>query len=76
LKSGKISNILTLGFGEVADEAPDSIDDLIDYFRDHWMKNVKLSLWNVAELNVLTHNNVKGWNNRFNKRMNRHHRNM
>jgi hypothetical protein len=40
------------------------------------MKNVKLNLWNVAELNVLTHNNVKGWNSRFNKRMNRHHPNM
>ncbi len=54
----------------------DSIDDVIDYFRDHWMKNVKLTLWNMAELNVRTNNNVEGWNNRFNKRMNRHHPNI
>ena len=40
------------------------------------MKNVKLSLWNVAELNVRTNNNVEGWNNRFNKRMNKYHPNM
>ncbi len=52
------------------------MSDSIDYFRDHWMKNVKLILQNVAELNVCTNNNVEGWNNRFNKRMNKHHPNM
>ncbi len=42
-------NYVVLGFREVADKVPDSIDDLIDYFRDHLMKNVELSLWNMAE---------------------------
>jgi hypothetical protein len=47
-------------FDDVAEKAPDSIDDLIDYFRDYWMKKMKLSLWNVADLDVRTNNHVEG----------------
>ncbi|CAF1166798.1 unnamed protein product [Adineta ricciae] len=69
-------NQVKLAFDDIVEGAPDSIDDLIDYFRDYWMKNMNLSLWNVADLDVRTNNHVEGWNNRFNKRMNKTHPNM
>ena len=53
-------NQVKLGFNDIFQEAPDSIDDFIDYFRDHWMKKIKLSLWNVADLDVRTNNHVEG----------------
>ena len=52
-------NQVKLGFNDIFQEAPDSIDDFIDYFRDHWMKKIKLSLWNVADLDVRTNNHVE-----------------
>jgi hypothetical protein len=53
-------NQVKLAFDDVVEEAPDSIDELINYFRDHWMKKIKLRLWNVADLNVRTNNHVEG----------------
>jgi hypothetical protein len=53
-------NQVKLGFDDIVEKAPDSIDDLIDYFRDHWMKKMKLSLWNVVDLDVRTNNHVEG----------------
>ena len=53
-------NQVELDFDDIVAEAPDSIEDLIDYFRVHWMKNVPLSLWNVADLDVRTNNHVEG----------------
>ena len=53
-------NQVKLGFNDIVHEAPQSIDDLIEYFRDCWMNTLKLSLWNVADLNVRTNNHVEG----------------
>ena len=53
-------NQVELGFDDIVEEAPDSIDDLIGYFRDHWIKKMTLSLWNVADLDVRTNNHVEG----------------
>jgi hypothetical protein len=52
-------NQVELGFDDIVEEAPDSIDDLIDYFRDHWIKKMTLSLWNVVDLDVRTNNHVE-----------------
>jgi hypothetical protein len=53
-------NQVELGFSDIVEEAPDSIEDLIDYFRDYWMNKMELSLWNVADLDVRTNNHVEG----------------
>ncbi len=49
-------NHVGLSFDGIVDEVPDSINDVIDYFRDHGMKKIKLSLWNVADLGVRINN--------------------
>jgi hypothetical protein len=53
-------NLVKVGFDNIVEDAPDSIDDLIDYFRDHWINKIKLSLWNVADLDVRTNNHLEG----------------
>jgi hypothetical protein len=53
-------NQVELGFDVIVEEASYSIDNLIDYFRDHWMKKINLSLWNVSDLDVRTNNHVEG----------------
>jgi hypothetical protein len=49
-------NHVELSFDDIVDEVPDSINDVIDYFRDHGMKKIKLSLRNVADLDVRINN--------------------
>jgi hypothetical protein len=51
-------NPFKLGFEDIVEEAPDSICDLMDYSRDYWMKKIKLSLWNEADLGMCTKNQV------------------
>jgi hypothetical protein len=53
-------NQIELAFEEIVNDAPASTEDLLEYFRNHWMKKVKLSLWNVSNLNVRTNNHVEG----------------
>ena len=53
-------NQVRLGFNDIVHEAPQPIEDLIESVRDYWMNTVKLSLWNVADLNVRTNNHIEG----------------
>jgi len=47
-------------FNDIVTDSPRCIQQLVDYFKSYWMTKVKLSLWNVAELDVRTNNNVEG----------------
>lgn len=47
------------GFEKIANEAPDSIELLIDYFSRYWIARVKWSLWNVSDIDVRTNNIVE-----------------
>jgi hypothetical protein len=53
-------NQIECAFEEVANEAPDSIQPVIDYFNRYWMTRVKLSLWNVSDIDIRTNNIVEG----------------
>jgi hypothetical protein len=47
-------------FNEVKNDAPNCMKPLLTYFKSYWMGKVKLSLWNVADYDVRTNNNVEG----------------
>ncbi len=79
------------GFEKVANEAPDSMEPLIDYFSRYWITKVKWNLWNVSDVDVRTNNIVEGmffffcfahlfylsgWNHRFNRLVAKHHPNV
>ncbi|KRY55603.1 hypothetical protein T03_8707 [Trichinella britovi] len=41
---------------------------LFQYFRQEWMTDERLPLWNVRNVNVRTNNNLEGWHNRLNRK--------
>ena len=47
-------------FEQIASEAPESMEPLIDYFNRFWMTKVNWSLWNVSDVEVKTNNLVEG----------------
>ena len=53
-------NQIELAFEEIVNDAPASMEELLDYFHNHRIKKVKLSLWNVSNLDVRTNNHVEG----------------
>ncbi|KRY27660.1 hypothetical protein T01_5486 [Trichinella spiralis] len=40
---------------------------LFYYFRQKWMTDDRLPLWNVHNVNIRTNNHLEGWHSRFNK---------
>jgi hypothetical protein len=42
-------NQVKLSFDDIVEEAT-------DYFRDHWIKKIQLSLWNVMDFDVCINN--------------------
>jgi hypothetical protein len=53
-------NQVELAFNDIVTDSPHCIQQLLNYFKSYWMTKVKLSLWNVAEFDVRTNNNVEG----------------
>ena len=53
-------NQVELALYDIIVDAPYCIQQLLIYFKTYWMTKVKLSLWNVAELDIRTNNNVEG----------------
>ena len=53
-------NQVELGFDDIVGDSPGCMQPLLDYFRSYWMTKVKISLWNVAALDVRTNNHVEG----------------
>jgi hypothetical protein len=47
-------------FDKIANEAPDSMKSLVDYFDEYWMIKMKWSLWNVAGVEYRTNNMMEG----------------
>ncbi|XP_003368731.1 conserved hypothetical protein, partial [Trichinella spiralis] len=41
---------------------------LFQYFRQEWMTNERLPLWNVRNVNIRTNNHLESWHNRLNKK--------
>ncbi|KRX13788.1 hypothetical protein T07_3702 [Trichinella nelsoni] len=41
---------------------------LFQYFRQEWMTDERLPLWNVHNVNIRTNNHLEGWHNRLNKK--------
>ena len=53
-------NQVEQGFEYLANNRPQSLNDLFVYFEDYWIANVPIDLWNVCELKVRTNNNSEG----------------
>ena len=53
-------NQVEQGFEYLANNRPQSLNDLFVYFEDYWIDNVPIDLWNVCELKVRTNNNSEG----------------
>ena len=51
-------NQVEFAFNDMVTDSPHCIQQLLNYFKTYWMTKVKLSLWNVAELDIRTNNNV------------------
>jgi hypothetical protein len=47
-------------FDIIANEAPDSMTSLVDYFDRYWITKVKWSLWNVSGIELRTNNMLEG----------------
>ncbi|KRY41684.1 hypothetical protein T01_15971, partial [Trichinella spiralis] len=41
---------------------------LFQYFRQEWMTDERLPLWNVHNVNIRTNNHLEGWHNRLNRK--------
>ncbi|KRY26268.1 hypothetical protein T01_7682, partial [Trichinella spiralis] len=41
---------------------------LFQYFRQEWMTNYRMSLWNARDVNIRTNNYLEGWHNRLNNK--------
>ncbi|XP_003368669.1 hypothetical protein Tsp_12929 [Trichinella spiralis] len=41
---------------------------LFQYFRQEWMTDERLPLWNVYNVNIRTNNHLEGWHNRLNRK--------
>ncbi|KRZ01821.1 hypothetical protein T11_5945 [Trichinella zimbabwensis] len=46
---------------------------LFQYFRQEWMINERLPLWNVHNVNIRTNNHLEGWHNRLNRKAGKIH---
>ncbi|KRX13528.1 hypothetical protein T07_8052 [Trichinella nelsoni] len=46
---------------------------LFQYFRQEWMTNERLPLWNVHNVNIRTNNYLKDWHNRLNRKAGKKH---
>jgi hypothetical protein len=53
-------NQVELAFNNIVTDSLHCIEQLLNYVKSYWMIKVKLSLWNIAELDVRINNNVKG----------------
>ena len=47
-------------FKHLADNHPQSINDLFDYVEDFWMEKMPIDSWNVFDLKIRTNNNAGG----------------
>ncbi|KRY24744.1 hypothetical protein T03_18113, partial [Trichinella britovi] len=41
---------------------------LFQYFRQEWMTDERLPLWNVYNVNIRTNNHLEGWHNQLNRK--------
>ncbi|XP_003382149.1 conserved hypothetical protein [Trichinella spiralis] len=46
---------------------------LFQYFRQEWMTDERLPLWNVHSVNIRTNNLLEGWHNRLNRKAGKSH---
>ncbi|KRX74745.1 hypothetical protein T06_7740 [Trichinella sp. T6] len=46
---------------------------LFQYFRQEWMADERLPLWNVHNVNIRTNNHLEGWHNRLNRKAGKSH---
>ncbi|KRY47436.1 hypothetical protein T03_3888 [Trichinella britovi] len=46
---------------------------LFQYFRQEWMTDERLPLWNVHNVNIRTNNHLEGWHNRLNRKAGKSH---
>ncbi|KRY28631.1 hypothetical protein T01_15589, partial [Trichinella spiralis] len=46
---------------------------LFQYFRQEWMTDERLPLWNVHSVNIRTNNHLEGWHNRLNRKAAKSH---
>ncbi|KRZ89181.1 hypothetical protein T08_3804 [Trichinella sp. T8] len=46
---------------------------LFQYFRQEWMTDERLPLWNVYNVNIRTNNHLEGWHNRLNRKAGKSH---
>ncbi|KRY11505.1 hypothetical protein T12_12847 [Trichinella patagoniensis] len=46
---------------------------LFQYFRQEWMTDERLLLWNVHNVNIRTNNHLEGWHNRLNRKAGKSH---
>ncbi|CAF1579299.1 unnamed protein product, partial [Adineta ricciae] len=63
-------------FQALADNHPESLDELFEYFETFWMKTTSIDLWNVFDLKTRTNNNAEGYHNRFSHRIDKRHPSM
>lgn len=47
-------------FQSLADNHPESLDELFEYFESFWMETTSIDLWNVFDLKIRTNNNAEG----------------
>ncbi|XP_003377358.1 hypothetical protein Tsp_01528, partial [Trichinella spiralis] len=46
---------------------------LFQYFRQEWMTDERLPLWNVRNVNIRTNNHLEGWHNQLNRKAGKGH---
>ncbi|XP_003377339.1 hypothetical protein Tsp_01527 [Trichinella spiralis] len=46
---------------------------LFQYFRQEWMTDERLPLWNVHNVNIRTNNHLEGWHNQLNRKAGKGH---
>ncbi|KRX58916.1 hypothetical protein T06_14132 [Trichinella sp. T6] len=46
---------------------------LFQYFRQEWMTDERLPLWNVHNVNIRTNNHLEGWHSRLNRKAAKSH---
>ncbi|KRX68178.1 PiggyBac transposable element-derived protein 3, partial [Trichinella sp. T9] len=50
-----------------------NLSALFQYFRQEWMTDERLPLWNVYNVNIRTNNHLEGWHNRLNRKAGKSH---
>ncbi|KRZ56346.1 Retrovirus-related Pol polyprotein from type-1 retrotransposable element [Trichinella nativa] len=50
-----------------------NLSALFQYFRQEWMTDERLSLWNVRNVNIRTNNYLEGWHNQLNRKAAKSH---